>query len=63
VHLVRVLLRHASGMLEAIDKYERTAARHERAADFGVLVTVGRAAIAAADKTISVSLDDSPATR
>jgi hypothetical protein len=53
VHLVRTLIRHARGMVNAIEKFERTVPRDERAREITTLITFGRAAMAAAEETLS----------
>ena len=58
VHLVRTLVRHGRGILNAIEKFERTVPREERAREMATLLDFSRAAVAAAEQTLGVTPTD-----
>ena len=62
VHLVRTLFRHGRGILNAIEKFERTVPRDERAREIGTLLEFSRAAVAAAEQTLSTSAGNGSTT-
>lgn len=55
MHLAVTLFRHGRGMLNAVEKFERTIPREHRATEFASLIEFARAACAAAEKNLTAA--------
>lgn len=55
MHLIATLFRHGRGMLNAVEKFERTVPREHRAAEVGHVIEFAREALASADKTLAAA--------
>lgn len=55
MHLMATLCRHGRGMLNAIEKFERTVPRDQRSLEIATVVEFAREAVASAEKTLAVA--------
>lgn len=53
VHLLATLCRHGRGLVNAVEKFERTVPREERAREVATLVAYAREAITAAEHALT----------
>lgn len=55
MHLMATIFRHSRGILNAIEKFERTVPRDARAREIADVVEFARTAVAAAEKTLAAA--------
>lgn len=55
VHLVLTLFRHGRGMLNAVEKFERTVPREDRPRELAIVVDFARAALVAAEDSLTAA--------
>jgi hypothetical protein len=58
MHLVLTVFRHSRGILNAVEKFERTIPREHRASEVSTLVQFARAAVVAAEQTLTTAQTD-----
>ncbi len=58
MHLIATLSRHGRGMLNAVEKFERTVPREYRSTEIAEVVGFAREALASADKALSAASTD-----
>lgn len=52
LHLIATVIRHARGMINAVEKFERTVPREDRAAEVRDVITFVREVMTSADRTL-----------